>query len=262
MAEKSLQMIDGAYAPDPSERPGIVQAYKVKYAYYFLSGLIMLMGFLVIYTLRDLTKEGIPLWNLYVDQTIFNIYALFIVITGMAMRARAGTCVVCGHYRFPLLGQGYCERCGAHLFNHQTFLKQKVAKAEKERNPGELMLEMASRGDVDAVHNLIGKGVDVNVQDKYGVTPLMNAAMSGRMDVLNLLLMAGADPAKRNNYGLDALMLAVDKGRLDTSKRLLDYGVNPTQKTPDGRSALDIARNKKNEELIQLISGHPGSVGA
>ncbi|MDJ0840522.1 MAG: ankyrin repeat domain-containing protein [Acidobacteriota bacterium] len=258
MAEKILQKIDGAYAPSPRDIPRIIQLYKIKYAYYFMSGFILLIGSAALLMLRDLNQEGIYPMGLAMDDTIFGSFLFVLVIIGLYMRARAGTCVVCDHYRFPLLGiNGYCTQCGAHLFRYQIFEKQEVTKAARDLNVGERLLEMASRGDTDAVHNLISKGAEIDFADKYGNTALMHAAMAGRVDTMNLLLMAAANPNSRNKFGLNALMLAVDKNQVDTVKLLLKHGLSPMEKANDGRNALDIARAQHNEDLIQLLSGFP-----
>lgn len=60
--------------------------------------------------------------------------------------------------------------------------------------------------DVKGVNKLIDKGVDVNAQDKNGMTALMHACTrADRIDVLKMLIDAGADPAMRRVTGERAL---------------------------------------------------------
>jgi len=59
----------------------------------------------------------------------------------------------------------------------------------------------AARGDVDRIKTLLSEGVDVDVRDKDGVTPLMLAALFGKSDSAELLLGRGADPAATNHKG-------------------------------------------------------------
>lgn len=66
----------------------------------------------------------------------------------------------------------------------------------------------------DMVEYFLKKGMDPNVPDKEGETPILRALYAGRMDVLKVLVDAGADflykpPAShRNSYGLSALEYA------------------------------------------------------
>ncbi len=57
------------------------------------------------------------------------------------------------------------------------------------------------------------RGVDPNIQNKYGSTPLHEAAYWGLVDVVKLLLMYGADPTVKDKDGKTPLDLARARGR-------------------------------------------------
>jgi ankyrin repeat protein len=57
-----------------------------------------------------------------------------------------------------------------------------------------------ARADLEAVARLLDAGVDPNVRDVLGDTPIMNAAWVGASAIVALLLERGADP---NSAGLD-----------------------------------------------------------
>jgi ankyrin repeat protein len=70
----------------------------------------------------------------------------------------------------------------------------------------------ALMGDVERVKELLKKGADPNIQDKYGWTPLHNAAFEGHFDVVELLLVHEADPTVEDKDGKTPLDLARVEG--------------------------------------------------
>lgn len=76
------------------------------------------------------------------------------------------------------------------------------------------------------VKEQIKLGYDVNAQDDFGHTPLMEAAYWNEIEVTRLLLEAGADVNIQDKYGSTALIEAAGYGRLEIVKRLLIAGAN------------------------------------
>lgn len=68
-------------------------------------------------------------------------------------------------------------------------------------------------GRDEEVERLLAAGVDVNLADADGLTPLMAAAMNGSSAITRLLLDAGADPGMRNKWEMTAHAIAVFHGR-------------------------------------------------
>lgn len=65
-----------------------------------------------------------------------------------------------------------------------------------EKKPAETegaLLQAAKIGDIDRVRSLISSGVDVNITDQKGNTPLLLALQGGYRDVAILLVAKGAD---------------------------------------------------------------------
>lgn len=82
-----------------------------------------------------------------------------------------------------------------------------VAQCKASRTGiGETMLHWyAIEGTPDVLEKLIALGFDVNVQNEFGNTPLMESAQLKRWEIVRVLLAHGADPAIRNNSGNDFL---------------------------------------------------------
>ena len=59
---------------------------------------------------------------------------------------------------------------------------------------------LISKGDVIAVLEFIASGVDVDIRNLFGWTPLMLAAGEGHTAIVSLLLSAGANVKAVNNF--------------------------------------------------------------
>jgi ankyrin repeat protein len=70
---------------------------------------------------------------------------------------------------------------------------------------------------------LLKSGADVNVRDKYGVTPLMYAGAIGNAQVAIRLLDCGADPYPNALRHRNFLQLAATRGHLTTVKDILSH---------------------------------------
>lgn len=84
---------------------------------------------------------------------------------------------------------------------------------------------------------LVEKGLDINVPDYYGATPLYRQAILGR-DTVKLLLELGADIEKPNTYGDTPLHMAAEFFHPKTVKLLIDKGADVNAKNDMGRTPL------------------------
>ena len=120
----------------------------------------------------------------------------------------------------------------------------------------------AENGDLAEVKRLVVYcGVNPNIRDNYGWTPLHEAALNGHREVVEFLLERGVDPNVRNNDGWTPLHYAakdchVDVASVDVARVLLDHGADPTIRDNDGRTPLEIGRNCEDfiEELRRRSS--------
>ena len=85
---------------------------------------------------------------------------------------------------------------------------------------------------------LVEQGLDINILDYYGATPLYRQAILGR-DTVKLLLELGADIGKPNTYGETPLHVAAEFFHPKTVKLLIDKGADVNAKNDRGQTPLD-----------------------
>ena len=85
---------------------------------------------------------------------------------------------------------------------------------------------------------LVEQGLDINIPDYYGATPLYRQATMGR-ETVKLLLELGADIGKPNTYGETPLHVAAEFFHPKTVKLLIDKGADVNAKNDRGQTPLD-----------------------
>ena len=101
------------------------------------------------------------------------------------------------------------------------------------------------------VKTLLAKGAEVDVKNKWGETPLHEAAEHGHLDVVKALLAKGAEVDAKNKHGKTPLHLAAKDGNLDVVKELLAKGAEVDAKDEDGRTPLDLAASEGHLDVVQ-----------
>ena len=152
-------------------------------------------------------------------------------------------------------------------------------------------LHYAAHKNAEAVRFILSKGVDPNIPDERGLTPLHYSIWSGNLEATTALLKAGADPNLANELGetpvqevllegnKDLFQILVDEGGMDVSKKdtkgrnlihhaasaathnkhiieaLSDMGVSPTEKDYEGNTPLHYALSDEGNIEVLLNLG-------
>lgn len=122
----------------------------------------------------------------------------------------------------------------------------------------------ASEGDVKCVRELLKRGMNPNIKDRRGWTPLHYAVNAGHYDIVWLLLDYGANPNSRAGgwTGLTPLHMAVRNQNYDIAKLLLDAGAKPDARDEWGRSPLHYAASSGNFLITHLLIERGADVNA
>jgi uncharacterized protein len=109
---------------------------------------------------------------------------------------------------------------------------------------------------------LLEYGVNPNLQDSCGRTPLEIAIIWCMPDIVKLLLIHGADPNLTDSKGLTPLMKTAVLGiqdarpindKLQIMMHLIDSGAEIDAQTPDGKTALMYATGNSRIEIVELL---------
>lgn len=106
----------------------------------------------------------------------------------------------------------------------------------------------------DVINYLINKGIDINAQDIYGMTPLHYALRSKNAEAAIALLKAGANPNLPNQDGLIPLsMIGYIPERLDVLELMLQKGANVHYLVNEDETILESYKPTENEPQLKPI---------
>jgi RNA polymerase sigma factor (sigma-70 family) len=111
-------------------------------------------------------------------------------------------------------------------------------------------------GREPAVRLLLARGANVNLSAKNAmkVAALHAASAEGGFEIARLLIEAGADVNAVQQAGFTPLHAAAMTGKIELAKLLLARGADRKAKADDGRDALAMARDAKQQALIDLLT--------
>jgi uncharacterized protein len=88
------------------------------------------------------------------------------------------------------------------------------------------VFKLARTGDVDMMAQLLRRGIDINLHDETGQTPLIAAALAGQDDIARLLIDSKADLMARTQNGMTALHAAAYVGDVEIAQMLIAHGAD------------------------------------
>jgi cytohesin len=135
----------------------------------------------------------------------------------------------------------------------KTLLDAKADPKAKDNVVGISTMHWAAlNGQKEVVELLLKAGVEVDIQDKDGDSPLHWAA-DGHPDVVEFLLSHGADPNSRDQDGETPLHEAAGGGLQKVVEILLDKGADPNAKDNRGRTPMQRASENEHQELAVFL---------
>jgi ankyrin repeat protein len=115
------------------------------------------------------------------------------------------------------------------------------------------LLIATQEGDFQSIEKLLSRGVDPNVENNHGYTPLHYAVVYGFLEIVKLLLKNRADPNVENNHGYTPLHYAAYYGRLEIVKILLSQGVNSNVKNVYKQTPLHFAISHTYWDIVKIF---------
>jgi ankyrin repeat protein len=136
-------------------------------------------------------------------------------------------------------------------------MEQKGNDANKVTHDARIYLHWAaSRGNVDIVEYLIGKGSKVNLEDSHGSTPIGFAAGAGQANtkIYEALIRGGADIKQKNQDGASLLLLAVANDKdLALTNYFVSKGLSLKDVDAAGNTAFNYVARTGNIDLMRVL---------
>jgi uncharacterized protein len=89
-----------------------------------------------------------------------------------------------------------------------------------------VVFEAVRTGDARGMPELLRQGIDVNMHDETGQTPLIAAALSGQVEIARILIDDKADVRARTQNGMTALHAAAYAGSVEIAQMLIAGGAD------------------------------------
>lgn len=106
-------------------------------------------------------------------------------------------------------------------------------------------------------------GIDIDIQDANGRTPLVWAAWRGDTRALRVLLLSGADVNKPDNAGFTPLSRAVHHDHLDAVRILLKAGASLDPRTTvTSEQAVHLSRGNKDLRILKELVAHGANLNS
>ena len=116
------------------------------------------------------------------------------------------------------------------------------------------MHQAAWEGRTDIVEALIKAGADKDAKDNIlGNTPLHRAALWGETKTVQALIAAGADKEAKNEYGNTPMHRAAENGQTEIVRALIKAGADKEAKDNDGETPLHWAARYGETDIVQAL---------
>lgn len=144
--------------------------------------------------------------------------------------------------------------CAMDLANDKETVDmlKKQAKIVTE-SLSDYFLRACSIGNIKIVNECICRGIDVNVKNENGSTPLICASINGHRNVVEALIKSGGEINIKNIYGETALFYASVGEYRDVVELLLENGASVESKEIENYSLLTCMCASDSKEIVDLF---------
>jgi len=133
--------------------------------------------------------------------------------------------------------------------------------AKEGEKPAEIIhdhpiFRIVEDGDLETIQNLIEvEGLNIELEDQHGMTPLMHSCWKGTLAVTEYLLKQGADPNGGNHeHHYTCLHFAGLAGKAEVCRMLLEAGAKSYHTNTVNRTAASMAAFVGNHDCVSIIN--------
>lgn len=158
---------------------------------------------------------------------------------------------------FVFTPQGFLKAVeNEHSEAIHIFLSAGIDLEVKDERGWTPLMIAAANGKEKLTQLLIHSGARLTARDVNGFTPLHWAAFKGMSNVVQLLLSKEVDIDSQSKFKWTPLMQACTRGHMDVCTTLVSAGANFDLKNSDGLTALQIATSKGFHGIVELLTAH------
>ena len=136
-------------------------------------------------------------------------------------------------------------------------LKEHATSVDQANRYDERPLHLAQTPEM--IELLIRRGADVNIENHFGDSPLLQAVYRGDHGLVELLIERGANIDHKNRFGDTPLREAARRDLIVMVQILVDRGANLNMQNRHGETVLHAAVRRGNHSMVRvLVAGGAG----
>jgi ankyrin repeat protein len=167
----------------------------------------------------------------------------------------------------PAWSEGYVLLRNAVKDKHTEVAKLLLANGSKVNTINGTSTDTALHfatinGDIQIVEMLVNRGAEINVKNRYGVTPLHSAVESKKMEIIELLVNEGADVNASNTNGITPMHLALENCSEEIINILLSRVADGKAKRKDCITYVRIAAERGYLQIVNHLLKHGVSINS
>lgn len=158
---------------------------------------------------------------------------------------------------FTFSPQGFLKAVETENFEVvHVFLSAGIDLEIKDERGWTPLIIAAANGKEKLTQLLIHSGARLTARDVNGFTPLHWAAFKGMSAIVELLLSKEVDIDSQSKFKWTPLMQACTKGHMEVCSMLVSAGARLDLANSDGLTSLQMATSKGYQSVVELLTAH------